>query len=163
MNLWIILCYLLEQLVSDGERFRLLHAVVSRSLPLVTVQLACRQHPEQNRERDATGSTPLHLACGKPAPCSATVECLLRTCPAAARIENAEGRLPIDLAAEHAAQWTGAILLLLEAEPRAVCTRDKRDRFFPFMTAAVGETRELSTIYALLRAKPHVLSYLQLK
>jgi hypothetical protein len=50
--------------------------------------------------------------------------------------------------------------LMVQAEPRAVDTRDLRDKMFPFMTAAL-HSNDVNTIYRLLRAKPHVLNFFQ--
>ena len=52
---------------------------------------------------------------------------------------------------------------LVKAEPRAIDTRDLRDKMFPFMTAAVGDKSNMNTVYRLLRSKPHVLSYFNLE
>jgi hypothetical protein len=86
------------------------------------------------------------------------LDTLLQFHPSAARQTDQEGRLAIDIAAERG--HSGDVLeRLVQAEPRAVDTRDLRDKMYPFLAAALHAN--VSTTYHLLRAKPHVLSYLQ--
>jgi hypothetical protein len=49
---------------------------------------------------------------------------------------------------------------LITAEPRALDTRDLRDKRYPFVSAAMNQ--DVATTYYLLRAKPHVISYFHL-
>ena len=72
---------------------------------------------------------------------------------------DAEGRLPIDLLAESSLRYNEELWeALIKAEPRAVETRDLRDRQFPFLRAALSRTSDMNTVYHLLREKPHVVA-----
>jgi hypothetical protein len=74
-----------------------------------------------------------------------------------------DGRLPIDIIAESSKYDEELWEALVKAEPRAIDTRDLRDKMFPFMTAAIGDKSNMNNVYRLLRSKPHVLSYFNLE
>ena len=148
-------------MVANGEPK--LHTILDLASPVHVVLHALEHFPEDASQRDSLGRTPLHMvASASPgsSSCQTTILAhLLRVYPEAARMTDNEGRLAIDLAAEHG--HSGDVMeLLVLAEPRAVDTRDLRDKFYPFLAAALNAN--VSTTYHLLRAKPHVISYFNL-
>lgn len=150
---------------SDGEyTFRMVHAVIALNCSPAIVAHALSLHPEQAGERDSKGCTPLTLAALSLEKVHPAVICtLLKEYPEAACMTDADGRLPIDIIAESSKYDEELWEALVKAEPRAVDTRDLRDKMFPFMTAAVGDKSNMNSVYRLLRAKPHVLSYFNLE
>ena len=146
------------------ERFSVVHQVVELGLPSPVVAHALRTNPTHAIQRDALGRTPLMIAASsiRRSNSAEVVHALLNESghgsAKAARITDREGRLPIDAAGEMGHDER-VCELLAKAEPRAVDTRDLRDRMFPFMTAAVGERSDLTAVYRLLRGTPHVMVY----
>ena len=147
------------------ERFSMVHKVVELGLPSPVVAHALRTNPTHAIVRDALGRTPLMIAASsiRRSNSAQVVHELLNESSGhgnakAARITDKEGRLPIDAAGEMGHDER-VCDLLAKAEPRAVETRDLRDRMFPFMTAAVGEQSDLTAVYRLLRNTPHVMVY----
>lgn len=138
-----------------------LHTICELGLtcPLSVVRYAVEQLPSQASQRDSKGRTPLHIATTD---CQGEVISLLADVyPPAARMTDKEGRLAIDLAAEYGKD-SYVVNTLIKAEPRAVDTRDLRDKHYPFLAAALSEHSTVSTTYELLRAKPHVISFFNL-
>ena len=124
------------------------------------IRYALQQFPNQAFQRDGMGRTPLHVAAGNRYPHDETlIEYLIAVNPKAPRMIDNEGRLPIDVAAATGKTEVQGLTLLVQGEPRAIDTRDLRDGYYPFLSAALGEHDGVSTTYSLLRAKPHVLSY----
>jgi hypothetical protein len=142
----------------QGSQF--LHSLISLGCPTSIVRHALSLYPHQVQERDNHGRTPLMMATAcMPRKSPSTVCLLLQAHPAAARMTDDDGRLPIDILSERPESYDEEVWeLMVKAEPRAVDTRDLRDRMFPFMTAAL-HSNDVNTIYCLLRAKPHVLTY----
>jgi ankyrin repeat protein len=134
-----------------------LHTILClEGCPTSIIGKTLQHFPTQAFERDSLGRTPLHIAVMY---CKAPVISLLANFyPPAARMTDSEGRLPIDLAAEYGTD-SEVVSTLIRAEPRAVDTRDLRDKRYPFLAAALSERSTVSTTYELLRAKPHVISY----
>jgi len=169
-QLWEILCLFVQTTCSPEDPqvpppqpFRLVHALVSLFCPASVVSQALLRHPEQARERDHLGRTPLMIAAASIEKTEPKVICELLKCNKdAARMTDADGRLPIDLAAENGVYNEELWEALVMAEPRAVDTRDLRDKNFPFMTAAIGNKSNVNTVYRLLRTKPHVVNYFNL-
>lgn len=149
---------------ASRERFSIVHQVVELGLPSPVVAHALRTNPTHAIQRDALGRTPLMIAASsiRRSNSAEVVHALLNESghgsAKAARITDREGRLPIDAAGEMGHDER-VCELLAKAEPRAVDTRDLRDRMFPFMTAAVGERSDLTAVYRLLRGTPHVMVY----
>ena len=132
-------------------------------MPASVVAHALRTNPTHAIVRDALGRTPLMIAASsmRRSNSAQVVHELLNESSGhgkAARITDKEGRLPIDAAGEmgHDERVRD---LLAKAEPRAVDTRDLRDRMFPFMTAAAGEQSDVTAVHRLLRSTPHVMVY----
>jgi len=146
------------------ERFSMVHKVVELGLPPPVVAHGLRTNPTHAIVRDALGRTPLMIAASsiRRSNSAGVVHALLNESghgnAKAARITDKEGRLPIDAAGEMGHDER-VCELLAKAEPRAVDTRDLRDRMFPFMTAAIGERSDLTAVYRLLRRTPHVMVY----
>lgn len=146
------------------DSFRMVHSVIALNCSPAIVAHALKLHPEQAGERDSKGCTPLMLAALSLDTVHPAVICtLLKFYPEAACMTDADGRLPIDIIAESSKYDEELWEALVKAEPRAVDTRDLRDKMFPFMTAAVGDKSNMNTVFRLLRAKPHVLSYFNLE
>jgi ankyrin repeat protein len=165
-QLWEALTFMVQTVFPKQQPFRLLHSVVELECPPVVVSYALSCHPEQALVRDDQGRTPLHIAASLPSISPEVIYGLVHSeygHPMAARMTDSDGRLPIDLAAEHGRDYSDDVECLLKAEPRAVDTRDLREKMYPFMTAAMSESHNINTIYSLLRAKPHVLSYFNLE
>jgi hypothetical protein len=155
------------QTVSDQEKevvFRMVHAVIELSCSPTIVAHALKLHPQQAAERDSKGCTPLMLAALSLDTVHPGVICtLLKFYPEAACMTDNDGRLPIDIIAESSKYDEELWEALVKAEPRAIDTRDLRDKMFPFMTAAIGDKSNMNNVYRLLRSKPHVLSYFNLE
>lgn len=124
---------------------------------------ALQDFEEQASQRDSMGRTPLHIAAHIGSCCSSeALASLIRANPKAPRMTDNEGRLPIDWAAESPHIALQNLSLLAKGEPRAIDTRDLRDRHYPFVSAAISEHASVNNTYYLLRAKPHVISYFHL-
>jgi hypothetical protein len=164
-----VLWELTELVLSKStKQERLVHAAASvRHCPLYVVQLAVRLHPGQLLERDDNGNTPLILAIeGKWS--GDVVNTVLEANPRAATSLDAQGRSPLALAVatgQYSYQYT--LSRLFSAEPNAATTRDALTALFPFALAAIDTTTantaqddnsQLSTIYALLRVDPSLLT-----
>jgi ankyrin repeat protein len=121
---------------------------------------ALKYFSKQACERDHLGRTPLHVAASIGYCSTEALDTLIRANPNAPRMTDNQGRLPIDWAAESPHTQLHCLALLMKGEPRAIDTRDLRDGHYPFLSAALGEQQSINNTYYLLRAKPHVLSYL---
>jgi ankyrin repeat protein len=138
-----------------------LHAIVDLACPLLVTRRALLEFPFQVSQRDDQGRTALHIAAATNTSNVIIAE-LVQHFPPAARMTDAEGRLPIDIAAEYGKD-SDVVEALIKAEPRALDTRDLRDKRYPFVSAAMGDHENtVATTYYLLRAKPHVISYFHL-
>ena len=163
---WESLTILVQEVAPEEcrEPFRMVHAVIALDCPPVVIAHAVKLYPQQACERDSKGRTPLMVAALSSDRTHPSVICTLLKChPESACMTDDDGRLPIDIIAE-ASQYDEELWeAIVKAEPRAVDTRDLRDKMFPFLTAAIGEKSNVNTVYCLLRAKPHVLSYFDWK
>ena len=165
-RLWeclVIMIQAVHQKVNE-EPFRMVHATIALNCSADIVAHALTLHPEHAGERDSKGRTPLMLAALSLDTVQPSVVCtLLQHYPEAACMTDQDGRLPIDIIAEASKYDEEMWKALVKAEPRAIDTRDLRDKMFPFMTAAIGKKSNLNSTYRLLRAKPHVLSYFNIE
>ena len=156
---WTLFEDMIQMVANDEPK---LHTIIGLACPVHVVLLALERFPDDASRRDSLGRTPLHMAASlssRSSSCHTILAHLIEFYPEAARMTDNEGRLAIDLAAEHG--HSGDVMeLLVLAEPRAVDTRDLRDKFYPFLAAALNAN--VSTTYHLLRAKPHVISYVNL-
>ena len=86
---------------------------------------------------------------------------LIRFNPVAARMTDREGRLAIDLLSEKGFYNEELFEAFVKAEPRAIDTRDLKNKQHPFLTAALAPDNKsnVAIVYHLLRAKPHVIQY----
>ena len=126
----------------------------------ILMDRALLSYKEQASQRDSFGRTPLHIAALIGSSCSTeALQSLIDANPNAPRMTDNEGRLPIDWAAESPNTPIKNLSLLIKGEPRAVDTRDLRNGYYPFVSAAISEYTSVNNTYYLLRAKPHVLSY----
>jgi hypothetical protein len=157
---WTLLIEMVQLVRGDEPE---LHSMISLACPVHVLLHGLKQFPDELSQRDSLGRTPLHIAATLSPQfpsCETIIAALIQLYPEAARMTDTEGRLAIDLAAEHG--HSGEVMeLLVHAEPRAVDTRDLRDKFYPFLAAALHAN--VSTTYYLLRAKPHVISYFNLE
>eukprot|EP00978_Attheya_sp_CCMP212_P000459 scaffold907_cov55-Attheya_sp.AAC.3 len=158
IELWELLLHLIRSNVRTAEPNTELHTIVDLTCPFHVVRYAIRQFPSQTCHRDRLGRTPLHISSTQPHASNDVIRELVQASPEAARMKDQEGRLAIDLAAEHGND-PQVLEILIMAEPRAVDTRDLRDKRYPFIAAALGKHETVTTTYLLLRAKPHVISY----
>ena len=153
---WHLFEDMIQMVANDEPK---LHTIISLACPEHVVLHSLERFPDDASRRDSLGRTPLHMAASlssHSSSCYTILAHLIQLYPEAARMTDNEGRLAIDLAAEHG--HSGDVMeLLVLAEPRAVDTRDLRDKFYPFLAAALNAN--VSTTYHLLRAKPHVISY----
>ena len=163
-QLWEILVMMVQAAVRQEENdnqctFSLVHALVAVHCPVPVLEEALRLFPNQAKERDKQGRTPLLLASADKNIDTATVCCLIQFNPQAARMMDSEGRLPIDLIAENPNVSDSDVLeAIVRAEPRAVDTRDLKYHRHPFLTAALAGAHQ-GSIYHLLRAQPHVIKH----
>jgi ankyrin repeat protein len=161
-TLWNLLVDWIRRISKDDTPLLELHSLVEYgclSTKSMTTH-ALHEFSQQTHLRNSMGQTPLHIAASSRFPTTdALIECLIASNPASPRMTDKEGRLPIDLAAEVGKTECQGLSWLLKGEPRAIDTRDLRDGYYPFLSAALGEHSGVSTTYYLLRAKPHVLSY----
>jgi len=163
-RLWKSLVIMVHAVPQEDETFRMVHAVIALNCSPAIVAHALTLYPEQAGQRDSKGCTPLMLAALSLDTVHPAVICtLLQFYPEAACMTDVDGRLPIDIIAESSKYDEELWEALVKAEPRAVDTRDLRDKMFPFMTAAIGDKSNMNSVYRLLRAKPHVLSYFNLE
>eukprot|EP00797_Seminavis_robusta_P017351 Sro2599_g332280.2 (419) ;mRNA; r:9730-10986 len=172
-TLWQVLTVLVQSVVitSPGKTFQMVHALVSLRCPAAIMAEALRRFPDQAVERDAQGRTPLLIAVAmlQQQPqhggdmCKVICE-LLKCNKNAARMTDHEGRLAIDTLAEAGVYDEQLFECLVKAEPRAVDTRDLKNKQHPFITAAMAgpDKSNASSVYHLLRAKPHVIQYYML-
>jgi ankyrin repeat protein len=151
------------------------NATITRGLELHTLvdhrclhskgmmETAVKVYSHQASMRDALGRTPLHVAVADTGSCRCSYEALqslIEANPKAPRMGDNDGRLPIDWAAECPHVSSRNLALLMKGEPRAIDTRDLHSRRYPFLAAAMKEhNNSINNTYALLRAKPHVISY----
>lgn len=159
--LWDTFVDILRWVIDPDESSTELHKILDLRCPLHVVLHALKVFPQQVSQRNARGRTPLHIAAIRQ-DSGAVITKLVSMYPPAARMTDEEGRLAIDLAAEHGKD-SGVMEALICAEPRAVDTRDLRDKRYPFISAAMGDHETVATTYYLLRAKPHVISYFHLQ
>ena len=146
------------------------------------IPLAVRLYPDQLSTRDTNGNLPLHIAVSMPMERTRqrfgrfqevnAVDALLQSYPQAASIANGDGRLALHLALRYGRRnWNTGIEKLVDAEPRALTTRDVETHFYPVQLAAVScsgnddyndnddNLESLTTVYQLLLAWPPVLQY----
>jgi hypothetical protein len=174
----------------EPEPFLMIHNLVSLQCPAIVIREALRRFPQQAVQRDAQGRTPLLLAVAllknalttttnnKTTTTTTTTtnlildqvdddertavicELLRGKAAAAARMTDVEGRLAIDLLSEQGVYNVQLFEAIVRAEPRAVDTRDLKNKQHPFLTAAMaGEKSNVASVYHLLRAQPHVIRY----
>jgi Ankyrin repeat len=162
-NLWdLLLSACLPRLMKHHQTVLELHTLIEQACchSQRLMDRALKYFHKQSSLRDREGRTPLHIAAHIGSCCSTeALESLIRANPKAPRMTDNEGRLPIDWAAESPHTPVKSLSLLVKGEPRAVDTRDLRDRQYPFVSAAISEHTSLNNTYYLLRAKPHVISY----
>lgn len=83
---------------------------------------------------------------------------VLNANPGAALIPNSDDRLPIHVALTNNCVPNDLLVnLFINPFPRTVRVRDTHTGFYPFVTAAVGESANLEMSYVLLRRDPALL------
>lgn len=166
---------------------RIVHAAaLSAKCPAGLLQIALCIHPVQARQADENGQLPLHIVCASASHCHSfppeiddevdyaaviqtKLEALLDVFPDAAKVRDKKGQLPLHLAAlasVHRIGSTGGSAIgvasldrLIAARPDALCQRDGQHGLFPFLLAATNPLGEMTTIYQLLLAAPHVIQF----
>ena len=73
-----------------------------------------------------------------------------------AKVRDGAGRLPINIATELGLSWEEGVGDIVFANKNGLEERHCVTGLFPFMTAAVGPERDLTTIFKLLRERPKV-------
>jgi ankyrin repeat protein len=157
-----LLMTLLKSNTKSAERNLELHTLIEYACchSKILMDRALHDYNDQASQRDPLGRTPLHIAALIGSSCSTeALQSLIDANPKAPRMTDNEGRLPIDWAAESPNTPIKSLSLLIKGEPRAVDTRDLRNGYYPFVSAAISECTSVNNTYYLLRAKPHVLSY----
>eukprot|EP00567_Pseudictyota_dubia_P012357 CAMPEP_0197444046 /NCGR_PEP_ID=MMETSP1175-20131217/9628_1 /TAXON_ID=1003142 /ORGANISM="Triceratium dubium, Strain CCMP147" /LENGTH=406 /DNA_ID=CAMNT_0042974765 /DNA_START=70 /DNA_END=1290 /DNA_ORIENTATION=+ len=141
-------------------KFRLLHAVVELQCPIEIVRYALAQNPEQTKERDWMGRTPLFIAVSTRGTTPEVIETILFACPSAGCIADYRGRLPLHAAAEAGITYEGGLRSVMYAHPSALEVRDLVCHMHPFMLAAKSDTgeKDTNTVYCLLRKRPDILA-----
>jgi len=71
-----------------------------------------------------------------------------------AKVRDGAGRLPINIATELGLTWDEGVGDIVFANKSGLEERHCVTGLYPFMTAAVGPNRDLTTIYKLLRERP---------
>lgn len=162
-TLWQVLFILAQSAASTTPKFQIVHSLVSLHCPALIMTEALRRFPQQAVERDAQGRTPLLIAVhllDHESEGPAVICELLSNNAAAARMTDREGRLAIDALAEKGIYNEALFEAMVQAEPRAIDTRDLKNKQHPFVTAALaGDKSNISSVYHLLRAKPHVMRH----
>lgn len=74
-----------------------------------------------------------------------------------------KGRLCLSYAIELGYTWNYGLKLLYDLAIKALETRDEVTHLYPFMTAAVGENADLTTVMELLRQTPSVVANVLIK
>lgn len=143
----------------------LLHLAVSLDCPprlLRVLTASC--HDQLMVRRKSDGLTPLAVATSAPSlvhGCAA-VAVIIGAYPEAAGIPDGAGHLPLQLALFNCRNRKDVDVwrLIMNAEIRAVSTRDKETKMYPFMTAALSscdEVFQVESIWELLMAAPECL------
>ena len=155
-KLWEILTLFVQSTNTTATATPLLHTLISLHCPAIVMKEALRRFPAQALERDSQGRTPLLVAVElldshSDTQAQAVVCELLQSNPRAARMTDKEGRLAIDVLTEK--PYNEQVYdLIVQAEPRAIDTRDLKNKQHPFLTAAMAGNSD--GVYHLLRAKP---------
>lgn len=159
------------------ENVPIVHAILESGGSLRIVQQALNLYPQDIIRRDADGATLLMLAVSNVSTEPELLTFLLDAedkwkhnqskntkqdfeCTAA-RVPNIKGRLPLHQAVISGRTMQNGVKELVNAEPRAVQTRDLETGMYPFCLAAIPAFRWdntcMDTVYELLRHAPHLL------
>jgi hypothetical protein len=169
---------------SDEELQQLLvlHAAVSLGAlrcPIEILQHVLQRWSDQFNVKDQWGQLPLHIAVGPSSWSSATrrkykpreqpfIQLLLQAYPEAASIPMMfvdHGRYPLHSAIANRHSWSGGVQELFLAAPHVLLVQDPWTKLYPFQLAAIpvrDTVVELDTIYHLLRARPDILTFIDI-
>jgi hypothetical protein len=169
---------------SDEELQQLLvlHAAVSLGAlrcPIEILQHVLQRWSDQFNVKDQWGQLPLHIAVGPSSWSSATrrkykpreqpfIQLLLQAYPEAASIPMMiadHGPYPLHSAIANRHSWSGGVQELFLAAPHVLLVQDPWTKLYPFQLAAIpvrDTVVELDTIYHLLRARPDVLTLIDI-
>ena len=160
------------------ENVPIVHSILESGASLRIVQQALYLYPNDIMRRDADGATLLMLGVSN---VSTELELLTFLLDAeqkwiksqrekaeqmpssftAAGLPNKKGRLPLHQAVISGRTMRNGVRELVDAEPRAVETRDTETGMYPFCLAAIPTFRWdntcMDTVYELLRDSPHLL------
>eukprot|EP00814_Leptocylindrus_danicus_P003790 CAMPEP_0116017418 /NCGR_PEP_ID=MMETSP0321-20121206/8036_1 /TAXON_ID=163516 /ORGANISM="Leptocylindrus danicus var. danicus, Strain B650" /LENGTH=479 /DNA_ID=CAMNT_0003487607 /DNA_START=184 /DNA_END=1623 /DNA_ORIENTATION=+ len=144
----------------------LLHLAVTLDCPPRLLRVLIASYPDQLvLGRKCDGKTPLAIAASTPGlvhGCN-VIAVMVDACTEAAGIPDRDGHLPLQLALMnyHNRKDVDAWRLIMNAEIRAVSTRDKVTKLYPFVTAALSTCRDeaiqVESIWELLMAAPECL------
>jgi len=151
------------------------HGILCRPWNLVVLQELISRFGDESREKDSSGSLPLHLFLES---CSLeghraidlgyasddsdyqhaierSYELILNANPRAALVPNGEDRLPLHLTIANRGLSNDAIMDAL-VTPLTVRARDITNRLYPFACAAIGVGADVDLTFRLLRKDPSV-------
>ncbi len=69
-------------------------------------------------------------------------------------VKDSRGRLPIHIASENGMAWCDGMHSLVKANLPVIKTPDEVTGLFPFALAAAGDSKDLQSIFELLRRFP---------
>jgi hypothetical protein len=171
-----------EALDEELQQLLALHAAVSLGAlrcPVEILQHVLQRWSYQFNIKDQWGQLPLHIAVGPSSWSSATrrkykpreqpfIRLLLQDYPEAASIRMMivdHGRYPLHSAIANRHSWSGGVQELFLAAPHVLLVQDPWTKLYPFQLAAIpvrDTVVELDTIYHLLRARPDVLTFIDI-
>ena len=149
-----------------------LHHAVENPVPMALTAFLHKLNPDHMHEKNKIGRLPLSIAVASPywnnhpRLFKSLLQLLMKHCPEAVSVQDWMGRLPLALAIESGKTWNNCIRLLLEAEPRALSTRDELSRMYPFMLASVKQNanedenlqlEKVNLTFNLLRENPECI------
>jgi len=143
-----------EDPLPGGKMWRALHAACGLDVPNEVMLFALQIFSRQKFVQDELGRLPLHILAGRPTYIRQPFESerttpsflrLLKSNVRGTKVLDRLGRLPLHIAAASSRTWEDGIKDLVEIEPRALRTRDWKQRMYPFMLAAMKNKNQLMT------------------
>jgi len=81
----------------------------------------------------------------------------IRVNPEQLQEPDEQGNLPLNLAISSGKTWEGGIKVLMEGFPAAVGNQYTDERYYPVILSFLGQKNAFSSLYAVLREKPHIM------
>lgn len=161
------------------------HAAVSlgqKNCPMKVLSFVMNTYPTHVFQRNKYGYLPLHISIQRVLWSKnktrrfqlneqTFISCLLKAHPEAARekIYSDHDRYPLHSALANGHTWSRGVRDLFLAAPEILLFQDPLTRLFPFQLPAVSvlggndDDVDLETVYQLLRSRPDVVNYLQIR